>query len=109
MKEDRLDLLLHALCEESLGESERAELNDLLTASPEARARYRRAMALHSALLRKAAAPSYFEAPVEAKTVPFRKGWLAAAAVVALLATSAAIFFTRPRGPIATVLEAQGV
>ncbi|WP_367873940.1 discoidin domain-containing protein [Luteolibacter sp. Populi] len=109
MKEDRLDLLLHALCEESLGESERAELNDLLAASPEARVRYRRVMALHSTLLRKAAAPSYFEAPAESKTIPFRKGWLVAAAAVALLATGAAIFLTRPRGPIATILEAQGV
>ena len=32
MKEDRLDLLLHALFEESLGEPERGELNALLAA-----------------------------------------------------------------------------
>lgn len=111
MKEDRLDLLLHALFEQSLGEAERVELNGLLAASGEARGRYRRAAAVHAALLRKAAAPSYFEAPAaEKKVVPFRKGlWLSAAAVLALLATGATIFITRPRGPMATVLEAREV
>ena len=111
MKEDRLDLLLHALFEQSLGEAERVELNALLTASGEARARYRRASALHAALMRKAAVPSYFEAPAaEQKVVPFRKGlWFSAAAAVALLGTAAAIFLTRPRGPMATVLEAREV
>ena len=34
MKEDRLELLLHALFEESLGDAERAELNVLLAAEP---------------------------------------------------------------------------
>lgn len=52
MKEDRLDLLMHALFEESLGEVERAELNGLLAADPAARARYRRAVAVHGALIR---------------------------------------------------------
>jgi ferric-dicitrate binding protein FerR (iron transport regulator) len=108
MKEDRLDLLLHALFEQSLGESERAELNALLAASGEARARYRRAAAVHAALVRKAAAPSYFEAPAaEKKILPFRKGlWLSAAAAIALLA---AILVTRERGPVARILEAREV
>ena len=70
MKEDRLDLLLHALFEESLGEAERVELNDMLAASSPARARYRRAAALQSALVRRAAAPSYFESPAPEKVVP---------------------------------------
>ncbi|WP_035604506.1 discoidin domain-containing protein [Haloferula sp. BvORR071] len=114
MTEDRLELLLHALFEEALDEAGRAELNELLLASADARARYRRATALHSALLRKAAHPSYFGAPVEAsaeaRLVPFRRGrWLAAAAGVALLGSAAAIFMTRPRGPVANVLEAQDV
>src|SRR5688500_3658413 len=109
MKEDRLDLLLHALFEESLEAAEREELNALLTASPEARARYRRGAAIHSALVRKAAAPSFFEAPAVEKITPFRRSWLAAAAVVALLGSAAAIFALRPRGPMATVMETKGV
>jgi hypothetical protein len=109
MKEDRLDLLLHALFEESLGEAQRAELNEMLAASAPARARYRRAAALHSALVRRAAAPSYFESPSPAKVVPFRRHRLAAAAAVALLGTGAAFFLSRPRGPLATVMDAQGV
>lgn len=109
MKEDRLDLLLHALFEESLGAAEAEELNALLSASPEARARYRRAAAIHSALARKAATPSYFEAPAAEKVVPFRKYRIAAAAAVALLGSAAAFFATRPRGPVATVLETQGI
>ena len=37
MKEDRLDLLLHALFEESPGEAELEELNELLSSDPAAR------------------------------------------------------------------------
>ncbi len=109
MKEDRLDLLLHALFEQSLGEAERTELNELLAASGEARARYRRAVAVHAALVRKAATPSYFEAPAaEKKVLPFRKSlWLSAAAAAVVLL--AAIFVTRSRGPKAMVLEAREV
>ncbi|QJE94855.1 discoidin domain-containing protein [Luteolibacter luteus] len=109
MKEDRLDLLLHALFEESLGTAEREELNALLIESPEARVHYRHAAALHAALARKAAAPTYFEAAPEKKITRFPKPWLAAAAAVALLGTATAIFVTRPRGPVANVLEAQGI
>ncbi len=110
MKEDRLDLLLHALFEESLGENERAELNSLLAADLQARARYRRAAAIHSALARKASSPSFFEAPPAPQIVPFRKPRLAAAVAVALIATTATVFFTvRPRGPVATVLETRDV
>ena len=110
MKEDRLDLLLHALFEESLGEAERVELNDMLAASSPARARYRRAAALQSALVRRAAAPSYFESPAPEKVVPSRsRRLIAAVAAVALLGSVAALFLTRPRGPIATVIEAQNV
>jgi hypothetical protein len=109
MKEDRLDLLLHALFEESLGETEREELNALLAASPEARVRYRRSAAIHSALARKAAVPAYFEAPPETKITRFPKPWIAAVAAVALLGTAAALFVSRPRGPLATVLEARGI
>lgn len=109
MKEDRLDQLLHALFEDSLGEAERDELNALLTADPQARARYRRASALHSALVRKAAAPGYFEAPAVVRLPVPRRGWIAAAAAVALLATAAALMVSRPRGPVATVMETGGV
>jgi len=109
MKDDRLDHLLHALFEEALGEAERLELNAVLAADPQARARYRRAAAIHAALVRQAAAPSYFEAPATARTLPFRKGWLAAAAALALLATAGTWVFSRPRGPVARVLEAGGV
>ena len=108
MKEDRLDLLLHALFEESLGEAERQELNALLKASAGARDRYRRAAAVHAALARKAAAPTYFEAAPETKLARFPKPWIAAAAV-ALLGTAAALSMARPRGPVATVVEAQGI
>lgn len=109
MKEDRLDLLLHALFEERLGESERAELNSLLAADPQARARYRRAAAIHSALARKAASPSFFEAPAAPKVVAFPMRWRIAAAAVAVLAAGLALVGNRPRGPVATVLETQGV
>jgi hypothetical protein len=111
MKEDHLDLLLHALFEESLGDAERVELNQLLARSAENRARYRRAAALHSALIRKAAAPSYFEtatSPV-AKVLPFRRAHLAAVAMLVLAGILAVFFTSRPRGPIATVMDAQGV
>lgn len=87
MKEDRLDLLLHALLEESLGESERAELNALLSADPQARRRYRRVMAVHGALIRNASAalPS-FAAPASEtphiRRFPWRK--LAVAALIPL-------------------------
>ncbi|MCW1912381.1 discoidin domain-containing protein [Luteolibacter sp. GHJ8] len=111
MKEDRLDLLLHALFEGSLGEAERGELNDLLRSSSENRTRYRRAAALHSALIRKAAAPSYFEAAApQKKPLPFyRRHRLAAVAVLTLTAALATFFISRPRGPIANVVDAQGV
>lgn len=110
MKEDRLDLLIHALFEESLGEAERAELNILLAADPQARARYRRAAAIHAALARKASSPGYFEAPAPAVAAPrFSRFRLAAAAAVALLAVGASIFAFRPRLPLATVVEAVGV
>ncbi|WP_193214220.1 discoidin domain-containing protein [Luteolibacter marinus] len=56
MKDDRLDLLIHALFEDALGDDERAELNRLLAADPDARARYRRAVAVHGALIRRSAA-----------------------------------------------------
>ncbi len=109
MKEDRLDLLLHALFEESLGEAERDELNTLLSASAEARARYRRAAAVHAALARKAANPSFFQMPAEAQPLPSRKPWLAAAAAVALAATGLGFLAMRPRGPVAEVMEAGSV
>lgn len=109
MKEDRLDLLLHALFEDALGDAEREELNALLSASHEARARYRRAAAIHSALARKGAAPTYFEAPAEKKITRFPKPWIAAAAAIALLGTATALFMSRPRGPVARVMEAQGI
>jgi hypothetical protein len=110
MKDDRFTLLLHALFEDSLGEAERVELNALLAANPAARARYRRSAAIHSALARRSATPSYFvQAPAVIRTVSFPKAWLAAAAALALLATAAAIHFARPRGPVAMVLETGGV
>jgi len=109
MKDDRLDHLLHALFEEALGDTERLELNAMLAADPQARARYRRAAAIHSALVRKATAPSYFEAPAAPRTLPFRKGWLAAAASFVLLASAVTLVLARPRGPVARVLEAGGI
>jgi len=113
MKEDRLDLLFHALFEECLGEAERGELNALLAADPEARARYRRVAAIHSALARKAASPSFFEAPAaqEPKVTAFPKRWLptTAVAAVALLAAGISFVAMRPLGPVANVLETQGV
>lgn len=109
MKEDRLDHLLHALFEENLGADDRAELNALLAADPQARVRYRRAAAVHSALIRKTASPSFFEtsSPPEVATFPKRR-WVAVAAV-ATLAAGATLVATRPRGPMAEVLEAKGV
>ncbi|MCW1921445.1 discoidin domain-containing protein [Luteolibacter arcticus] len=109
MKEDRLDLLLHALFEESLGEADRAELNAMLAADPQARARYRRVVAIHSVLVRKAASPSFFEAPVTEKVTAFPRRWLTAVAAVALLAGGLSFVALRPRGPVANVLETQGV
>jgi hypothetical protein len=110
MKDDRLDHLLHALFEESLDKAERAELNSRLAADPQARARYRRAAAIHSALARKASSPTYFEAPAPAISTPrFSRNWLAAAAAVALLAAATAIFATRAQRPRALVLETVGV
>jgi hypothetical protein len=112
MKDDRLDLLLHALFEESLVESERAELNALLAQSAAARERYRRAAALHSALARRAAGPSFFEvpaAPVPA-VIPFRRRLAAIAAVAVALVVPTVIFTTaRTGGPVARVVEARGV
>ncbi|HEY1120186.1 MAG TPA: hypothetical protein VGE67_01240, partial [Haloferula sp.] len=113
MKEDRLDLLLHALFEESLGEVERVELNDLLVADPEARARYRRVAGIHSALARKTASQSFFEAPatLEPKVVALPKRWwsIAAVASFAIMASGISLMALRPRGPVANVLETQGV
>jgi hypothetical protein len=111
MKEDRLDLLLHALFEESLGEAERVELNALLAADPQARERYRRVAAIHSALARKATSPSYFEVPAvaQSKVTAFPKRWMTAAAAVAVLAGGLSYLILRPRGPVANVMETQGV
>lgn len=110
MKDDRLDLLLHALFDESLGEVEQVELNQLLAENSGNRARYRRAVALHSALIRKAAAPSYFEAAIPAaRTLPFRRTHFAAVAALVLAGLLAAFYTSRPRGPIATVIDARGV
>lgn len=113
MKEDRLDLLLHALFEESLGEAERVELNALLAVDPEARARYRRVVGIHSALARKAASPSFFEASatLEPEVVAFPKRWwsIAAVASFAIMAAGISLMAFRPRGPVANVLETQGV
>src|SRR5690606_23811511 len=109
MKEDRLDILLHALFEESLGNAELDVLNALLSSSPDARARYRRAAAVHSALARKAAAPSYFETGGTARVTARRKPWLAVAAAITILAAGSTYLAMRPRGPSATVLETQGI
>lgn len=110
MKEDRLDLLLHGLFEESLAEAERAELNALLKSDSSARARYRRSAAIHAALARRSLVPSFFaEAPAVIRPAGFGKGWTAAVAALVLLATGVAIHFARPRGPVATVLETGGV
>lgn len=110
MKDDRLNHLLHALFEESLSELERAELNARLAADPQARARYRRAAAIHAALVRKASSPSYFEAPAPAISAPrFSRPWLYVAAAVGLLAAATAIFATRAQRPRAWVLESMGV
>ncbi|MCW1883550.1 discoidin domain-containing protein [Luteolibacter flavescens] len=109
MKEDRLDLLLHALFEGSLGDSERAELNSVLASDPAARARYRRVAAIHAALSRKAASPSYFEAPPPAKVTKFPGRWASVAAAVAILAGGLSYLALRPRGPVANVLETRGV
>lgn len=106
MKEDRLDLLLHALFEERLEPAEAAELNQLLLADPAARDRYRQAAAVHAALVRKAAGPSYFDTPAPAVIdLPTRRPWLRAAAAVATLAAAGAAWSMRPHGPVAEVVE----
>ena len=111
MKEDRLDLLLHALFEESPAEAELEELNELLSSDPAARIRYRRAAAVHSALARKAAGPSFFGAPAVRSSGTFRRPRViaASAAAAVLLAAGVGLFAMRTRGPMATVVEAQGV
>lgn len=111
MKEDRLDSLLHALLEESLGEGERAELNALLSADPQARRRYRRVMAVHGALIRNASAalPS-FAAPAsetrEIRRFPWKK--LAVAALIPLGIIGFAwndVLATRKAMPRAEILQ----
>lgn len=109
MKEDRIDHLLHALFEESLDEAERGELNALLAADPLARARYRRASALHAALSRKVAEPSFFEAPSPPRPLPFLGNRMAVAALLALLVSLAGFFAMRSRVPVARVLEVGGI
>jgi hypothetical protein len=110
MKDDRLDQLIHELFEESLGAAGRTELNDRLSADPRARARYRRAVAIHATLARKASSPAYFEAPAPAIPAPrFSRSWLAAAAILTLSATVAAVLATRFNRPRAWVLESVGV
>lgn len=109
MKEDRLDPLLHALFEQSLDPGQRTELNAILSSDPRARARYRRAAAVHSALIRRASSPTFFattEAPPPA--VFSRRRWIAGAAVAAV-AIAASALLLRPKGPVANVLEARGV
>lgn len=109
MKEDRLDQLLHALFEEHLDAGQRTELNELLSSDPRARERYRRAAAVHSALIRRTASPAFFRvADAPAPAVSFKRYWIASAAVAAF-AVAAVPFLLRPRGPVATVLEAKGV
>lgn len=117
MKEDRLDLLLHALFEESLGEAERAELNGLLAADAQARARYRRMAAIHSALARQAASPSFFEAPAveQSKVVAAFPKWkvigfaAALVAIAAILAGNDALHVRRnqPRAEVRNVTDAK--
>lgn len=111
MKIDRLDQLLHRLFEENLDEPERAELNILLARDADARARYRRLAAIHSALVRKSVGAGYFQNPPEsiAPPSPRKFWWIAAAAAVTLAAAGLPFAFARPAGPVAEVLETRGV
>ncbi len=108
MKTDRLDHLLHALFEETLGADERAELNILLAADAGARERYRRAAAVHSALVRQAGAPSFFEAAPRVRPARPVFAWGALAAVVALV-LGLALVFRGGEAPAARIIEAKDV
>lgn len=114
MKPDRLDLLLHALFEQSLGEADRAELNSLLAASPAARTRYRRAAAIHAALSRRTPGGSLFDTPAPASATATSAGragrrWRIPLVAAALVALATGAFMTFPRGPRATVLETRDI
>lgn len=51
MKEDQTDHLIQMLLDGTLDDTCRVELNEVLLSSPEARASYRKALAIHSALI----------------------------------------------------------
>ncbi|MGC4015713.1 MAG: discoidin domain-containing protein [Luteolibacter sp.] len=106
MNPDRLDLLIQNLFDGTLDDTTRAELNELLLASKDARDRYRRATSVHAALMRRATSEP--EALNVVSIAPARRIWtrnLAAAAAVALLGTAAALYFHKP-GPRAQIVAA---
>ncbi|MFD0893287.1 discoidin domain-containing protein [Luteolibacter ambystomatis] len=109
MNPDRLDHLIQCLFDGTLDDATRAELNELLLASKDARDRYRRSTSIHSSLTRRAAAQ-----PETLKVVAMpsaRRTWvrnLSAAAAVALLGTATALYFHKP-GPRARIVSAYDV
>ena len=94
MKEDTTDLLIQRLLDGDLSDSERRELNDMLRSSPEARDHYRRALTIHSALIRRdeSSLPDFVvkDAPTR-RTTKFPKRILYAIAALIILSLSIGI------------------
>ncbi|MFC7336822.1 FecR domain-containing protein [Haloferula chungangensis] len=111
MKEDPTDHLIQHLLDGTLEDDSRAELNDILRNSPEARDRYRRAFALHSALIRRDASklPDFLSRSEAPKKVSFfrRESLQAVAAliIVALILGSSGMFALHRLKPRAEILE----
>lgn len=106
MKPDELDLLIQSLFDGTLDAREREALDALLMASPEARDRYRRAIALHAALIRRS------ESEPQETLVPFKRDRfsarrLLAIAALLLLSGLAVSLLLKPK-PRATIVRATG-
>lgn len=80
----RLDEMLHRLLDEALGDADTRELNALLRDSPQARARYRKSLQLHAALIR-------YPRMVAALPLTAKPSLSRSARMVALLALAACI------------------
>jgi len=108
MNSDRLDQLIQGLLDGTLDNASKEEFNIRLMESMEARDRYRRAMAIHSALTRRGTtavpgAENVVAFPAKAS----RMRRLATAAAVAILGGASAFYFhhASPRATLATTAD----
>lgn len=106
MNPDPFDRLIQSLFDGTLDPAGREALDRLLLESPTAREQYRRATALHAALIRRAEHETPAKVPTRA-ALPFPNRKLLAVAALLLLSLTASFFLLKPE-PSARIVRVSG-